>query len=242
MRVPMIALTTILSLPPVLASAESAPDLVNLPIVEALEKAQSEGFELLIQRVDSSGQRDSVLMQIPAYGSEIGSQNLVYVRVSDGLVVPNVVGRIVDIARDELKAQGFAMEVTRVQKVGVSPNVVASQLPEAGTRIDASSEIIFAEVSSDIGIAVPSLVGLNVSAARETLSTLGLTHKMEPSLKLGGSGHPCSGITFYSARVLSANPASGSYVRAGTTITLNVERYVARTFPAEACSENGEIK
>ena len=73
-----------------------------------------------------------------------------------GLVVPDLHGRTQAEAEANLSAAGIGSEATRSSHFGVPSDIVADQIPEAGTRIDASRKIVFLLVA-DGTVEVPDL-------------------------------------------------------------------------------------
>ena len=224
---------------PVALLAEPLPDLVGLHRSEIEVMPEFADVELVIQMVESFKRRGEVLLQIPSVGSEIGTGRMVYLRVSDGLVVPDLRGRMQEEAEAMLRAAGVGSKATRKRHLGVPSNVVAAQIPEAGTRIDASREIVFLLVSDDPGIEVPDLLGIENFEALKTLTALGLTGRIEPPNFKYDIGSICTGTTLFSSRVTSSEPAPGSFVTPGTQIIVRYETFVVANYPGEACDSRG---
>ena len=216
--------------------AEPLPDFVGLHLSEIKAMPEFADVTLEVAVVDSFQRRGEVLLQIPSAGSEIGIDRMVYLKVSDGLVVPDLQGQTQAEAEANLSATGIGSEATRNSHFGVPSGIVADQIPGAGTRIDASRKIVFLLVA-DGTIEVPDLQGLTHSAALESLAKLGLAGRIEPPDFRRQIGSTCQGSTYYGSRVTSSEPTPGSIVTLGTQIIVRYETFVSFREPPEPCFE-----
>ena len=218
--------------------AEPLPDFVGLHLSEIKAMPEFADVTLEVVVVDSFERRGEVLLQIPSAGSEIGIDRMVYLKISDGLVVPDLHGRTQAEAEANLSAAGIGSEATRSSHIGVPSDIVADQIPEAGTRIDASRKIVFLLVADGI-VEVPDLRELTHDEALKTLATLGLTGRIEPPVFRSETGSICRGFIYYTSRVTSSEPTPGSIVTLGTQIIVRYKSEVFSKEPAVRCDYQG---
>ena len=204
---------------PATVSAETVPDLVgrHLSEIEAMPEVADVALE--IQKVDSTTRQGEVLLQIPGGGSEIGTRRRIYLKVSNGVLVPDLHGRKKSEAETKLTVAGIGLAVTQRPFARVRKNLVAAQFPKAGTRIDASRQIIFLVVSK--GTKIPNLVGLTHVKALNRLHRLGLNGRIEPPGFESHRGVLCNpGLRVYSTRVTEHEPKAATLVQPGTNVTI----------------------
>ncbi|WP_219532390.1 PASTA domain-containing protein [Nonomuraea guangzhouensis] len=138
--------------------------------------------------------------------------------------VPDVVGDPLDQAEQEVRDQGLVSSVA--QGEAAEPRVVDSQDPAAGTRVPKGSTVTLrlrppAPVSpTPEQVAVPDLSGLSASAARRRVQERGLTLVI-------GSGDSGSG-----GSVSEQEPAAGSLVERGSSVTVTLTPVTGPTDPA----------
>ena len=237
-RLATLTVLTCVLAAPASVSAETVPDLVGLHLAEFEDMPEVASIEFEIQKVDSTERRDEVLFQIPGAGSEIGTGRRVYIKVSNGVLVPGLRGRKRSEAEAELEAAGIGLAVTRRLYSGVRENIVAAQVPGAGTRIDASRQIVFLIVAE--GITIPDLTGLDHVEALGIINALGLRGQTEPPVFQSRTGQACSGIQFWASRVTGLAPGAGTSVALGTSVTIYFESVAIHEELAIPCSRRGE--
>ncbi len=123
------------------------------------------------------------------------------------VTVPRLIGKGLVDAREELGSLGL-----KFREVGEG-NTVVAQLPVAGAQVAAGSQIILYLTDSppDEMVPVPSLVGMTVNQARNTLQNLGLF------LDTSGASPSISGVT-----VLSQAIEEGQEVPYGAVINVTL--------------------
>ncbi|HUR04362.1 MAG TPA: PASTA domain-containing protein [Nonomuraea sp.] len=135
--------------------------------------------------------------------------------------VPDVVGDPLDQAEQKVRDQGLVSSVA--QGEAADPRVVASQDPAAGTRVPKGSTVTLrlrppTPVSpTPVRVTVPDLSGLSASAARRRVQERGLT------LVIGSGG---------SGSVNEQDPAAGSLVERGSSVTVTLTPITGPTDPA----------
>ena len=142
---------------PITPYAETLSNFVGRHLSEVKAEAEAKDIVLVTQRVDSPERRGEILLQIPGGGSEIGTNRMVFLEVSDGLIVPDLHDRSEAKVKAELNTAGIGSMSTRRRHPCVHKGIVADQIPEAGTRIDAYRNIVFLDVSDDSRVEVPDI-------------------------------------------------------------------------------------
>jgi eukaryotic-like serine/threonine-protein kinase len=128
--------------------------------------------------------------------------------------VPDVVGERSGTAAQILQNRGFEVDVVPIQSDTVEEDRVAGQRPEPGTEAEEGS-LVTITVSSGPGEApIPPVQGMRADAAADELREAGF----EPERRREFSDNVPQG------RVIGTNPAEGTSVRRGTTVTLIVSR------------------
>ncbi|WP_405936377.1 Stk1 family PASTA domain-containing Ser/Thr kinase [Streptomyces sp. NBC_00726] len=99
-------------------SPVDVPDVTGLSVDDATDALADEGLKVKVKpgRVHSPEDEGDVAVQSPEEGAEAAEGDTVTVTVSSGprmIGVPDVVGKDVDDARDELEAAGFEVKVDR---------------------------------------------------------------------------------------------------------------------------------
>ena len=218
-RITLSVLAFIVAMPATV-SAETVPDLVGLHLSEIEAMPELAEVALEIHRVDSPTRYGEVLLQIPGAGSEIGTRRRIYLKVSNGVLVPHLHGRKQSEAEKKLTVAGIGFAVTQRAFPGVRKNLVAHQVPVGGWRIDASRQIVFLVVS-DGRIKIPNLVALTHLKALKRLQELGLNGRLEPPGFETYRGVVCNpGVRIYSARVTEHEPKAATFVQPGTNVTI----------------------
>jgi len=192
---------------------KEVPDLVGLPLDEAVSRLEADGFHTDLSEQASERPRGTVAEQDPAAGTEADDGSTVQVVVSSGparVAVPDVVGREAEAAEEELTSAGF--EVRTVEVFSDQPEgIVIAQNPEGSEQAEGGSTVRI-NVSKGPGEAtLPSLVGKTREDAQAELEQLALkSNAVEvPSAEPAGT-------------VVAQNPVAGTTVRVGSLVRLNV--------------------
>jgi serine/threonine-protein kinase len=128
--------------------------------------------------------------------------------------VPDVVGERSGTAAQILQNRGFEVDVVPIRSDTVPEDRVAGQRPEPGTEADEGS-LVTITVSSGPGEAtVPLVQGMPADEAADELREAGFRSERREEFS----------DTVRSGRVIETNPAEGTSVRRGSTVTLIVSR------------------
>ena len=133
------------------------PDVLGRQYSAVQRLTTDMGIELKVALKDAPGRKNRVLEQIPPAGTPLGDVDpKMYLVVAKGLVVPNVLGRDVNIVAAELKWRGFSVDVSRRPMEGIRRDQIASIVPHAGKRIDPANEAVFLIASSLSLVRIPA--------------------------------------------------------------------------------------
>jgi serine/threonine-protein kinase len=204
----------------------AVPDVTALPLADAQQKLQARGFKAEVKRVASTKPKGVVLEQDPAAGVTAARGTTVTLSVSSGakpVVVPRVVGQTQGAAVQALTALGLKPVLQNVGSDQPAGTVVG-QKPPAGKEVDKGSEVTV-NVSTGTGqsttttgtttnaapVRVPRVVGLAQTPALRSLNVLGLL----PTVVYVSSSQPAN-------RVVSQSPKSGTLLRPGARVRVNV--------------------
>ncbi|WP_306030060.1 PASTA domain-containing protein [Stappia sp. MMSF_3263] len=222
------------------ARADPAPDLVGKTLSQISTEFPDMDFSLIVQEVESRAPKGRVFLQVPSAGAEMGEGATVYLRLSQGQMIPKgLEGRKAETVIGELEARGFAVERTSALVLGIPEGIVAKVIPSQGTFIDTTQDVVFLQVSNDRGIEIPDLVGMRIGQARDTLEALGLRGELVSELDLRQIGSICEGFTHFTAEVTASSPEPGKFLLHGSTVRLQGKKVVAYTWPPEPCSRDG---
>jgi eukaryotic-like serine/threonine-protein kinase len=214
----------------------AVPDVTALPLADAQQKLQARGFKAEVKRVASTRPKGIVLEQDPAAGVTAVSGTTVTLSVSSGakpVVVPRVVGQTQGAAVQALTALGLKPVLQNVPSDQPAGTVVG-QKPPAGKEVDKGAEVTV-NVSTGTGqptttttttttiatttgttttaapVRVPRVVALAQTPALRRLNLLGL----RPTVVYVRSRQPAN-------RVVSQSPKSGTSLRPGARVRVNV--------------------
>jgi beta-lactam-binding protein with PASTA domain len=156
-----------------------------------------------------------IISQTPVAGSSVDAGTGVNLVVSMGAVqttVPNVVGTTPAQAATTLRQAGlFVGTVTEEPSATVPAGQVLRQAPVAGTHVAIRSAVDLVLSSGGVAVTVPNVVGQPQSTAQGTLEAAGL---------LVGTISSAGSATVPAGSVMSQNPAAGSSVFSGSSVTL----------------------
>jgi serine/threonine-protein kinase len=169
----------------------------------------------IVERFDKAP-KGTVLAQDPAPGARLAERGIVTLTVSKGLAptaAPDVVSMTVPDATAALAARGLKLEIgERAALDGVPENVVASQDPKAGAKIDAGGTVSVVVSSGPGNVVIPEVGGTNVSDAVNALRNAGLEATF---VYIVQAGTP-------SGTVLDVFPAGGTQKARGSQVRLSV--------------------
>jgi serine/threonine-protein kinase len=199
------------------------PTVVGDPQNVAEQKLKDAGL-----KVDAKAQPNSanppgqVLSQDPTAGARVARGSTVHIAVSgtaEQVTVPNVVGKQQQDAEDILSTAQFLPEVRTRADDTVPQGVVIDQTPKGNEKATKGSTVTLFVSAGPTQVTVPGLFNQTEADAAAALRQLGLqvdrTTQADPSVAVG--------------RVIRTDPAAGSAVDKGSTVTLIVSSGPAPT-------------
>ena len=197
---------------------QPVPKVVGFQEVVAAARLNNDGFEVDIQDVRSADRPvGEVIRQRPNAGDEADEGSLVTIFVSSGpgqAEVPDVTGARLAAARKAMKDRGFKSAVRREFNDDLPQNRVIETRPSAGTQIDIGRSVTLVVSRGPEQVPVPNVTGQAADAAERALEDLGLratVTEQETADEDPGT-------------VLAQDPAAGTDVDPGTTVTLTVAK------------------
>jgi beta-lactam-binding protein with PASTA domain len=214
----------------------AVPNVTGLQLTDAQQKLEALGLKVEVKRVASTKPKGFVIDQNPVAGVSALRGTTVMLSVSSGakpVVVPRLVGQTQGDAVQALTALGLKPLLQNVPSAQPAGTVVG-QKPPAGKEVDKGAEVTV-NVSTGTGqptttattttttatttgtttaaapVRVPRVVGLAQTPALRRLNLLGL----RPTVVYVRSSQPAN-------RVVSQSPKSGTSLRPGARVRVNV--------------------
>ncbi len=194
----------------------TVPDVVGLSASQATQTLKNDHLTVGSSTTRSSTKaKGDVLSTDPKAGASVAKNSAVSLVVSGGpniptVEVPSVQGKQLSQAIQLLQAANLGYTVKNVNS-NQPGGTVLSQDPAAGTKILETRKVQL-NVSTQISVSVPNVVGHSATSAGGILTQAGLT--------VGSQSTACSGQP--SGAVSSQNPASGVSVPPNTSVNLVV--------------------
>lgn len=189
---------------------KSLPDVEGKNVLEATEVLDASGFVVKIMEVKSDDIEGRVLLMDPGPGRRLSEGSEVVLQVAVSRVIPEAVGLDVAQVVTALEAEGFENIEQVKQKSDDPENTVLSITPEVGTKTQASTKITLTIADPYV---VPDVVGADIESAYASLEAEGFVvaeyyvYSEEPE---------------YS--VVATDPATGSKVASGSTVTIHIAK------------------
>jgi beta-lactam-binding protein with PASTA domain len=210
-------------------SATRVPHVVGLSLGQAQQVLRN--YRLTsgtVEYAPSSYPAGTVISQIPARRARVYTGTAVNLTVSSGshqevIVVPSLTGVPYEAAVSTLQSTGLVLgTTTRRITSAYADGTIISQSPPAGRSVYAGSKVnlVIAQAPAARFVTVPNVVGLTLSVAESTLSTMGL----RTSVSYSKFAHaPVN-------QVVSQDPGYGTRVPYNSTVTVYVSRGAHRRF------------
>jgi len=158
----------------------SSPQLVNMTLSQAEQKAQQEGFQLAIGpgAYNENVAKDVVLTQDPNFDDRIVKGGTITLSLSLGperYPVPDVTGMELAAAKGEIEQVKLKIKEGPGKYSDTVPQgVVISSNPKADTALKPGATVTVVVSKGRAPITVPDLTGKNINEARTILQQLGL--------------------------------------------------------------------
>lgn len=198
-------------------SQVTVPDVIGLNIAEARETLEDVDFEVeVVDDPESDVEPGLVTDQDPRERTEADKGSTVVLTVSgepEVVAVPDISNMPETEAQRILTEHGLRWTVESIEDPDREPGVVSGQDPAPGTEVEVDSAVKM-YVSKGAGEEiVPDLSGSTLSSAQSELQRLGF---------LVGGPVEESSSSVSSGRVIRTDPAAGSSVDKGSTVTVVV--------------------
>ena len=182
----------------------------------ATRKLRDAGLKVDVkQEQNDANTPGQVLTQNPTPGTRVPRNSKVQITVAAApgeVNVPNVVGRKVEDARDVLEEAGLEVAVTPRPDEKIAKDVVLSQTPAGGAKAAKGSTVSLVVSSGTPQLNVPQLANTPEDEAARILRDAGF----EVDRALAASPNVPEG------RVIRTEPAAGTPLERGSTVTLVV--------------------
>lgn len=196
------------------------PQLVGKTKAEAQSEAQSLGLILQLESVASTMPEGRVLAQSPQAGSELRKGQVILLQVSQGGElhdIPNVTGKTLAKAQEEIKAQGFSLgDVIKISEPNAKPGTVIAQSPSSAASVTSGRKIdllVQAGNAQPDNITIPDVNRMTEDEARNILETGGV--KVQAVERVYSPLLP-EGLA------IETKPGAGTSVRPGQGVTLKL--------------------
>lgn len=194
------------------------PNIVGKSEADARAELEAAGFVADPQPAENDTKIESglIIRQTPEAGEKLAKGSKVAYVPSKGVEtvsVPDVTGKSKSSARSILEEAGFSVSTKSSYSESVSEGDVISQNPSSGLKVSKGSKITLtiSKGKEVVMVNVPDVVGLSLSAAKSTLSNLGL------KVSITYEPHSENNV------VLEQDPQDGASVQKGTTINIIVD-------------------
>jgi serine/threonine-protein kinase len=204
-------------------SEEPVPDVAGQTERRARQILEDAGFEVKTRlRFDSEVKSGRAIGTDPSRGTRVAVGQTVILLISKGtevVTVPDVVGKVEGIARQELEDAGFIVNADQVESDAPSGEVV-EQSPAGGTQRPTDTRVTILVSSGSSTTTLPDVVGLNRDRAVQRLVRAGFEVQ---------TFDQATDSPERDEMVVRQTPAGGSDVAPGSLITLVVAVYTEPT-------------
>lgn len=193
----------------------SVPTLKNLDVASATSKVVTAGF--VLGSVESQFSTTAIGLVIDHTGSdglEVAEGSAIDLKISLG-AIPAVAGLTLEAATGALKLVGLEVGKTTLAYSDTVPKGNVIDLAPNQLNLAKGSKVDLTVSKGSNRVTIPTVVGQRILAAQEILTNLGLKVLVDTNLPNSQWGLK---------NVKSSNPAAGTVVRVGDTVTL-IARY-----------------
>ncbi|MEU7816281.1 Stk1 family PASTA domain-containing Ser/Thr kinase [Pseudonocardia sp. NPDC049154] len=173
----------------------------------------------LKQEPSDVAQTNKVTRTDPGSNVQVAERSRVTIYVGTGpasATVPALTGKTADEAASLLEQRGLKLGEQNTQETSDSSLVgkIISSTPAAGVDAPGGSAVAVVVGTKQTTVAVPDVTGQSEDQAKSTLANSGFTSVQTQNVDGGGQ----------EGTVVGTNPAAGTRVAPGTTITLQISR------------------
>jgi serine/threonine-protein kinase len=199
---------------------KDVPSLVGMTLVQAQDRASSEGFVLKVVRRPAGAPSGTVVDQAPQAGADLEDGAQVMAVVSSGqeqVTVPNLVGTTADAAEQLLETAGLKAERKTIDSAKPK-GIVVAQDPGDGTEVANGSTVTLSVSSGKGTVKVPAVSGMSQADAVTAIVNAGLV----PVVITVPSQKPAQ-------TVIAQDPPANQEVPARSQVRLNISGGSATT-------------
>ncbi|MDI3421001.1 Stk1 family PASTA domain-containing Ser/Thr kinase [Streptomyces luteolus] len=192
------------------APKATVPDVQGLTYAKAKAQLEDKGFSVDRENEESERTPGTVIGQDPEGDTEREKGSTITLTVAAKPAqetVPDVIGKPVAEATQQLEANGFTVETQEVPRDDVPAGQVVEQTPKGNTEADPGSKVTLTVAKAAEQVQVPALTGQKLKDARKALQDAGLT-----------PGNVTSGPQEPGALVVTTDPPAGTQVPGSTTV------------------------
>jgi len=199
------------------ATLVEVPNVTGLPQDEALQRLQTDGFQVRTF-FESSDTVDAgnVIRTNPTFGTEVEEGSTIEVFVSSGpeeFPVPPVVGQTREEAERMIVAAGLTVgQVTQRADANFAEGIVIEQSPSAGVRVGSEAPVNLVVSTGPELVIVPALTDLSERDATAQLQALGLLVRVQDEYS----------DTVAPDLVIRTDPVADTEVQLGDTVLIVV--------------------
>lgn len=205
----------------VLATVSKGPERYTIPDIQGKTPAQATAALGAIpvtvgsqtQTFDNTAPSGRIAGTDPAIGSSVKRDTVVNLLISKGpepVSIPVVVGKKLVGATAALTAVGLNPIVTKEFSESIDKGRVISSAPTSGTTVNSGTDVQLRVSDGPPPVVVPQLIDMRRSEAVAALRKVGLKVRI-----VAGQATPLN-------RVYSQNPAAGTQIPKGSTVTISV--------------------
>jgi beta-lactam-binding protein with PASTA domain len=194
------------------------PHLVGVPSPQAADLlAPALAFGIVTQAPTGDRPVGCLLAQDPPPGTIVPAGSTVAVTVHGGILVPRVLGRTVDAARQVATANQLylAPPTLAAEVADQALGTILRQQPDPDTPVAAGSTVTIVVLD---GVVVPVLQGTSLDIARSAATASGLDLTVAPD----APGGPTYREDLEKPQVTGQTPAAGTKIPKGSAITVTV--------------------
>jgi serine/threonine-protein kinase len=192
----------------------AVPNIVGLSEDRARASLEDAGFgNVSSSEVESLQEEGSVVAVDPAEGTQVSPSQTIALQISTGTIaLPDVTGQQGDAATQALADQGLTNVATEEVESDQPAGTVLGSNPGPGSQVGAGTRITLQVSGGVTTVAVPDVVGLPESAARNALRNAGFQNIVTQPTENDGS--------VAEGEVVNTNPEPGTETTPDTQIVL----------------------
>ena len=198
----------------------AVPDLTGLTKKTAKDELEPLDLELGVETkaFSETVEEGEIIDQDPAPGTRVEPGTTVDIIVSGGaepVLVPQVVGTSQEDAESAITGLGLVVEVQEESSEDFAEGFVSDQDPEASTEVEPGSTVTITVSTGTEPFPLDDVTGDNADDAEVQLEDLGLV--------VSQSDEVCADPDIDPGEVCRTNPAAGTEVQAGDSVTIFVQ-------------------